>query len=202
MPTAWAVARDLSPVRPETATWSRSGARSAGNSRTGTPRCRCHNRSFARGPACSPTWSSAWSPLRRLHTVRPEGRSAARIFPSSAGARGHLRADGCCGDQREGQGEREIVVQGVDFGAPDGGGKCEGGLEHGEVVADAGAGTCAEGDVLPAVAACGVFRGEAFRVEPQRIFPKVGVAVHRVNPDRAQRARLHEITVDLDVVGD
>ena len=32
----------------------------------------------------------------------------------------------------------------------------------------------------------------------QRVFPQVGVAVHRVNPHRAQRACLHEITVDLN----
>src|SRR5215470_13687535 len=38
----------------------------------GIPRSRWHKRSFARSRACSPTWSSAWSPLRRLLTARPE----------------------------------------------------------------------------------------------------------------------------------
>ena len=108
---------------------------------------------------------SSRATMRRPDSRSPGLPSAGGSFRQARGARVHLRADRCCGDQREGQSEREIVVEGADFGAPDDGGQCEGGLEHGEVVADAGAGACAEGDVLPAVAARGVFRGEPIRVE-------------------------------------
>lgn len=108
------------------------------------------------------------------------------------GTRLHLRAYGCRGDHGERKGKREIVIKGADFGAPDDGGQCEGGLQHGEVVADAGAWSCAEGDVLPAVAARGVFRGEPFGVELQGAVPQGGVAMDRVDPYCAHGACLHE----------
>jgi len=59
----------------------------------------------------------------------------------------------------------------MDFGASDDGGQREGGFEHGEVVADAGAWSGAEGKVLPAVPSIGVLRAEPVGVEDQRMIP-------------------------------
>ncbi len=41
------------------------------------------------------------------------------------------------GDDGERCGQREVVIQRIDPGGADDGGQCEGGFQHGEVVADA-----------------------------------------------------------------
>ena len=67
------------------------------------------------------------------------------------------------GDDGERCGQGEVVIERLDPGRADQGGQCEGGFQHGEVVADTGPRSAAERQVLPAAAAL-----RALREEPRR----------------------------------
>ena len=59
--------------------------------------------------------------------------------------RGGDNAERCC--------QREVVTQRFNAGRADDGGQCQGGLQHGEVIADTRPWSAAERQVLPATAA-------------------------------------------------
>ena len=131
-------------------------------------------------------WSRAATPTRSRGWT-PGGRCPPGSAPD-VGSRGTQRVS-----TRAGIGPPAVIVNGkcqgegrVERGDPAASyeaREAERGFQHGEVVTDARAGACPEGQELPAVPAPRPLGAESVRVEGLRRVPQRRVAVERVDPD-------------------
>ena len=126
--------------------------------------------------------------------ARPQERQSAQFRAPDAGP------DRGCRDHGERHGEGKAGEPRSKFGVPEDGCQTEGRFEHGKVIADTGSWSATKRQVLPTIAALGVFLAESVRIEDQRMVPKAGIAMHGIDAHHHPVAGFDPVAVDVEIL--